>query len=1025
MRHLRRHRFSSSLLPFATLTALVGAVVAFPGCSSGGSSGPDQERTEGQSDFLSAPPLGGQSSSGLGSSGDKGAGTPPAENAGAGDTAAPERKVEETDLYRLEGDRLYYLNAYRGLMVFDVSNVDQPRLLGRSSIYGSPVEMYVRNGVATIVVADWYGKMDDGTPFHGSIVRGLDATNPANIKVLGESRLGGWVRDTRIVGDVLYAVSEDYGWSYGWDGYADAPAGTAASGSGGTSTSAHGPKVVVSSVSFANGVIARKSAHEFDGYSSIFNVTNASIMLAHDISTDPSQPWSQPSGRSELVYLDISDPLGAINLRGRITVDGSVQGWGTDNGRWNIDFADKRYAHLLGCGGSYCGSQDGQYVLSTVDFQNPDAPVSSSELRIPSTGWSVATRFDGQRMYLSPGNGYSNTNTTPFQVYDLSNPIAPKLAGPPVNVQGTIWSFIPSGDRLFALGNEYGTNANKVSLQYFDVSNAAAPSLIGKSTFGDGWAWTPAAGTFKAFIKDDQQGLVVLPFSGWSPQSYAYQNGVQLIEYSPTAIHTAGAARSQGWVERGIFVKGRIVSLSDQALSVVDYTNHANPKVVKELTLARNVVDARPDGATVAELSTDWWGYDDRQSELRMLPIDNADEHTDASAAPTLKIDGNNAQVFRNGDLSYVVTSVKAEVPCANGGNGGGPALPTSGDGNTPAKCYSAVPQVQVVDLSNGGAKLRGKVSLPIDPNYAGYGWGWYGCFWYDWFGGSDVVQVEGNALAFRRFYPHYRGDGTWDANQKLYVVDITNPDAPNLTSTDINQDSRAWWGNMRAVGGKLYTSHYEWMTYPVYDSQSGQSSAGVVRYYLDQIDLSDRAHPKVGARINVPGLLVGASETDPSLLYFTDYRWWNGTPKDEISVARIQDNRAYLQSTTVLDGWLGNVFVRGNKAYASVQRYENNTGTGPRVALHEFDLTNPRVPVDRQAPGQNGWGWLLGVEGDRAIVTSGWGNGIDVYRLQSNGAPTYDQFVRTQGWAGSLSRQNDQLFLASGYWGVQSIQLQ
>ena len=59
--------------------------------------------------------------------------------------------------------------------------------------------------------------MDDGTPFHGSIVRGLDATDPTNIKVLGEAKLGGWVRDDRVVGDVIYAVSEDYGWAYGWD----------------------------------------------------------------------------------------------------------------------------------------------------------------------------------------------------------------------------------------------------------------------------------------------------------------------------------------------------------------------------------------------------------------------------------------------------------------------------------------------------------------------------------------------------------------------------------------------------------------------------------------------------------------------------------------------------------------------------------------------------------------------------------------------------------------------------------------
>ena len=35
--------------------------------------------------------------------------------------------------------------------------------------------------------------------------------------MLGEAKLGGWVRDDRVVGDVIYAVSEDYGWWYGWD----------------------------------------------------------------------------------------------------------------------------------------------------------------------------------------------------------------------------------------------------------------------------------------------------------------------------------------------------------------------------------------------------------------------------------------------------------------------------------------------------------------------------------------------------------------------------------------------------------------------------------------------------------------------------------------------------------------------------------------------------------------------------------------------------------------------------------------
>lgn len=967
------------------------------------------------------------------SRGDLSAGGESAPNApsdGAERSSGTERKVEETDLYRLEGDRLYYLNAYRGLMVFDVSDVDAPKLLGRSAIFGWPVEMIVRGGIATVVVADWYGTMDDGTPFHGSIVRGLDARNPGAIKVLGEAKLGGWVRDTRVVGDVLYAVSEDYGWAYGYSGEV-AERDT-------VSSPARGRNAVMSSVSFANGVIAQKAEERFEGYASVFNVTDTAIMMAHDIPSDPNQPYSTPSGRSELVYIDITDPGGAIALRGRAEVRGSLQAWGTDAGRWNLDFADKRYAHLLSCAGSYCGANDSGYILSTVDFGNPNAPVKASELTVPSTGWSVATRFDGARMYLSPGSDYAGSGTTPVKIYDLSNPAVPALAGE-TSVQGPIWNFTPAGDRLFALGSDNSENSSRVKVQYLDVSDATAPSLIGSSSFGDGWAWTPAAGTFKAFAKNDAQGLVALPFSGWSNQEQEYRNGVQLIEFTPTAIRTAGAARARGWVERGIFVqsggKARVISLSDQALSVIDYTDRNAPRVVREVTLARNVVNARPEGANVAELSSDWWGYDQRQTELRMLPIGNADEHSDASGVPTAKIDGINARAFRNGSFTYVVTNVKTEVPCATKpgmGSGADAIGPRPGGESGPSKCYAYVPQVQVVDFASGAAVLKGKVSLPVDQAYSGYGygwgWGWFGCFAYDWYHGDDVVQVDGDALAFRRYEPVYREDGTWEANQTLYVVDLRNADAPSLASTLVTTDKQSWWGNMRAVGGKLYTSHYEWKVLPKYNP-NGFSSPGRVRYYLDQIDLSDRQNPRVGAKINVPGILVGASETDASILYFVDYRWYGDRARDDLAIAQIRGDRAYLQSALPIEGWMGNVFVRGNKAYATVQRYEEQSGearpSGPRMSLHEFDITDPRRPVDRAANERGGWGWLLGIEGDRAVITSGWGNeGIDVYRLRDGGAPAYDQFVRTRGWGGTLSRQDDTLFLASGFWGVQSISL-
>jgi hypothetical protein len=1072
-----------ALLAIATLSTAAA-------CSSSATA-----RKVGQTEFVSAPPLGnsvgntGVGRSAGGAANSAAAGSNAVQAPAVDSAAAPTRTVEETDLYRLEGNRLYFLNGYRGLMVFDVTDVDHPALIGRSPIYGTPVDMIVRNGIATVVVADWYGQLDDGTPFHGSIVRGLDATDPANIKVLGEAKLGGWVRDDRVVGNVIYAVSEDYGWSYGWD----------ASG-----TSSNTETVIVSSVSFANDTVTAVGRVEFPGFTGIFNVTPTSILLAHDAisggagsgsggvsgsggdtgagggggGTAPDTGSASVDGgpavvtngdgtqlsssRTELLYLDTSDPGGQIVQRGSIRVRGQAQGWGADNGRWNLDFADGKTARVVGClsmssfYGGYCGS-DSSYALSIVDFSDPGAPVLASELDIPAVGYGPTARFDTSRLYLSPSStlftGAPGSGlTTPFQVYDLTDPKAPALAGT-LTIPGNVWNILPApGLRLFALGNDESTSASglyssTVSLKYLDVTTPASPKLLGTSTFGQGWAWTPAAGTFKAFTMDATQGLVVLPFSGWDDGSQQYNDGLQLIDFTASSITTGGAAHTRGWVERGIFVQNRLVSLSDLSLAVVDYTNHAAPTVTAELTLARNVITAQPQGTNIAEISSDWWDHDQSWSEVRLVPVANAEETTDAGNIPTLRVDGVNAQVFMNGTLAYVVTNVRVPALCDSYGRPtaeapatASAALPAGTTAPAP-QCYGRAQQIQVVDLSNG-IQLRGKVRLPID-GWGWYGWGWGGCGMGDWFWGNEVVQVEGDALAFRRWAPIYDASGTYiDSNSDLWIADLSAPDAPTLGSVSIVNDARAWWGNLQVAGNVLYSGHYEWQDASTQSGTDGGSvddggtktstastttTESTVRYYADRIDLSDRAHPRVAAKINVPGLIVGGSADDPSLVYTIDYLWNGDSTQDEFNVLRLGGDTATLLSHTPLDGWVGTTFVRGKMAYLSAQRYDASNGGGATVMLHALDLGDPSNPIDRPSTAAKGWSWLLDVEGDRAIVQSGWDSaGVDIYQLVDGQAPAFRQFTRTLGWsANGVSRQGNTLFLSSGYWGVQRVELQ
>ena len=195
----------------------------------------------------------------------------------------------------------------------------------------------------------------------------------------------------------------------------------------------------------------------------------------------------------------------------------------------------------------------------------------------------------------------------------------------------------------------------------------------------------------------------------------------------------------------------------------------------------------------------------------------------------SLAIDGTNARVFHNGTFSYVVTNLRREIPC--------PAQPTdypaptdpSGKATAPT-CYEWYQHVQVVDLSTGVATKRGAIDLPAFGD-SWYGdWGWGGCYYYDWYWGDGIVQVGGDALAFNRYRYNYSPTGDYVGNvRSIFVVDVKNPDQPTVGSTPIITGDKDWWGDLRAVGDKLYTTHYEWLPY-----DANYVGSQYVRYYLE-----------------------------------------------------------------------------------------------------------------------------------------------------------------------------------------------
>ncbi|MCK6589248.1 MAG: beta-propeller domain-containing protein, partial [Polyangiaceae bacterium] len=166
--------------------------------------------------FISDNPFGSPDKAEDGSSGAGGGGGEPAP--AAGDDA--ERAIEEADIIQVVGNRLYALSQYSGLSVIDVSVNDKLTLLGRYQASGVPFEMYYRDGIVYAMFSSWGQYVFDEAQnqwswVQSSRIEALNVADPANIQSMGSFDLPGSISDSRIVGDVLYAVTYENGFCWG------------------------------------------------------------------------------------------------------------------------------------------------------------------------------------------------------------------------------------------------------------------------------------------------------------------------------------------------------------------------------------------------------------------------------------------------------------------------------------------------------------------------------------------------------------------------------------------------------------------------------------------------------------------------------------------------------------------------------------------------------------------------------------------------------------------------------------------
>jgi hypothetical protein len=134
-------------------------------------------------------------------------------------------EVQEADVYRIQNNKLFLLNTYRGFLVYDIADTKKPVRLGHLPIHGYPVEMFVENNTVYALLSDALyltqvnGKLQFQRRNSSQIVT-IDVSDPAQPKLLQALDLAGQLREgvSRKIENTIYVVSYQPSgyWYWGW-----------------------------------------------------------------------------------------------------------------------------------------------------------------------------------------------------------------------------------------------------------------------------------------------------------------------------------------------------------------------------------------------------------------------------------------------------------------------------------------------------------------------------------------------------------------------------------------------------------------------------------------------------------------------------------------------------------------------------------------------------------------------------------------------------------------------------------------
>ena len=769
------------------------------------------------------------------------------------DSSSESRDIVESDIFHVDGTTLYALNRYRGLYIVGTENPNSLEILGNVPFQGIPIEMYLYEGIAYVLlnpVQDYYYY---GYSQPSSQLLAIDVSNPASPIMLNSFELDGEITDSRQVGEVIYVVSTGYGYfnSYCTD-------------------NSYNSRTLISSIRIGDpSDILLKDNQEFvsDSWGWTVYVSQKAMYVAQT-----GDQWSEGGQGSKITYLDITDPEGTIVKKGDFYAQGIISDrfWMHENGNL-FAVASQNWSEMVA-------------KMETFNISDPMNVVKRGEVTLIRNQEIKSAKYTGNRGYV-----VTFEQVDPLHVVDLSNPDNPTELGQ-LEIPGYSTYMEIINDHIIAPGEDSAQGGAKVSMySVVDPTNPVEIDTVEIAEDG-GYASSEANYDWKAFKIYTDLGLILMPSETYSTDYRNMAHRLTFISFDTDTesdnygLRKRGHVDSRSAVRRGVRIDPYIASLSEMEIQLIDYQDPDNPHSLSRLVTANYVGRLEQCGDKLCDMGG---AYYDNTLRIRSYDLAVSDFRP-VFESEMLEAQAENftdrASLLQGGDISYLISESYGHWDNMNG-----------------EWVSERTMAVHAFDLNGDSPEHLGvtRLELPSEENDSDT--------YYQW--GSGLAATENGALAYLGVSYNWDGDDE-SAEGYLQFLNASDPTQVTLVENgrfngfrslfreylnysgyfyggiDLVDDVAVaprgmyyyddyYYGSMpkpaRLVsrGDKIYIPHCE---------SAGRDDEGrpMLACFAVMFNAANPNSPARQGSVNVPGEVVGVSE-DGRILYTRDRQWEEG----------------------------------------------------------------------------------------------------------------------------------------------------